>query len=131
MYSKKAKITQAIFEASLPACFTLVSSFNLDMNVVYLFALFILFYCVPFLFTSYKLRNGADVSVKSCVLHDLLFVFLPFFCSALLTDVVVAFFSGGQSWNGMTSLIFIIASVIITLVFWLKYLLDKKFNNRP
>ena len=131
MYSKKAKLTQAVFEALLPVCFTLVSSFNLDMNVVYLFALFIFFYCVPFFCTSHKLRGGADVSVKSCVFHDLLFVFLPFSVSALLTDVVVAVVSGAQSWNGMTSLILIIASVIITSVFWIKYLLDKKFNNRP
>ena len=86
MYSKKAKITQAVFEASLPVCFTLVSSFDLDINVVYLFALFILFDCVPFFCTSYKLSRGADFSVKSCIVHDLLFVFLPFFVSAILTD---------------------------------------------
>ena len=131
MYSKKAKITQAVFEALLPVCFTLISSFNLDINVVYLFALFILFYCVPFFYTSYKLRHGADDTIKSCVIHDLLFVFLPFSVSAVLTDVAVSVFSGGQSWTGMASLIFVIASVIITLIFWLKYLLDKKFNNRP
>ena len=131
MYSKKAKITQAVFEALMPICFTVVSSFNFDINVVYLFALFILFYCVPFFCTSYKLRRGADVSVKSCIVHDLLCVFLPFFISSIHTDVIVSVCSGGQSWTGMASLIFVIASVIITLIFWLKYLLDKKFNNRP
>ena len=131
MYSRKAKITQAVYEALLPVFFTLVSSFDLDINVVYLFALFILFYCVPFFYTSFKLKNGAEDTVKSCVLRDLLFVFLPFSVSAVIMDIVVSVVSGAQSWNGMTALIFVIASVIITLVFWLKYILDKKFNNRP
>ncbi len=131
MYSKKANITQAVYEALLPVIFTLVSSLDLDINAVYLFALFMLFYCVPFFYTSFKLVRGNEVKIKACILHDLLFVFLPFVVSAVLTDVFVSLVFGAQSWTGMTCFIFMFASSLLTIIFWLKYLLDKKFNNRP
>ena len=131
MYSKKAKITQAIYEAALPLCFTLVSSIDTDVNVVLLFALFVLFYCVPLIFTSYKLSHGADDSVRSCILHSLLFLLLPFSISAIVTDIFVSVIAGAQSWSGMTSFILILSAILVTLVFWVKYVLDKKFNNRP
>ncbi len=131
MYSKKAKITQAIYEAALPLCFTLVSSVDTDINVVFLFSLFVLFYCIPLIVTSYKLSRGAEESVKNCVIHDLLYVLLPFFASAILIDIAVSVIAGAQSWSGMTSFILIFASILITIVFWVKYIIDKKFNSRP
>ena len=131
MYSKKSKISQAVYEFALPVCFTLVSSFDGELNAVYLFAIFSLFYCIPLIHTSYKLTKGTKCSVKTCVLHDLLYVLLPFCVSAVVTDVLVSFFAGAQSWSGMTSFIFILSSVLLTLVFWIKYFIDIKFNNRP
>ncbi len=131
MYSKRSKIAQAVYESALPVCFTLVSSFEGALNAVYLFAIFSLFYCIPLIYTSYKLSKGTAFTIKSCIIHDSLYVLLPFCVSAVLTDIIVSFLSGAQSWSGMTALIFVISSVLLTLVFWLKYSIDKKMNNRP
>ena len=131
MYSKRSKIAQAVYEFTLPVCFTLVSSFEGALNAVYLFAIFSLFYCIPLIYTSYKLSKGAAFTIKSCIIHDSLCVLLPFCVSSVLTDITVSFLFGAQSWSGMTALVFVISSVLLTPIFWLKYFIDKKINNRP
>ncbi len=131
MYSKNSKIAQAVYEACLPVCFTLVASFKASPDAVFLFAFFSLFYCIPLIYTSYKLTKGTHVRIKECILHDLLWVLLPYCLSAFVTDIFVSFLSGAQSWSGMTALVLIISSVLLTLTFWLKYIIDVKLNNRP
>ena len=131
MYNKKAKITQAVYEAALPVCFTVVSSLNIDINVALLFFLFLLFFCIPMVYTSFKLSKGFEISIKECIIHDLVYVLLPFIVSALVVDICVSVISGAQSWTGMTAFILVFSALLITAVFWLKYLIDKKLNNRP
>ena len=130
MTKKKLNITKLCFAVCVPVAFTVLSSFDTDLPVVYLFALALLGYTVPLILTSVCIKKGEINALRHALVSDLLFLFVPFVSSALVTDIVVSLISGSGSWTGMAALTLILMAVMMTGVFWIKYVVDIKRNSR-
>ena len=128
----RSKTIKCVYAAAVGTAFQL--SFRLPSYVGVQLALIfvsVTLYSAPMLINIQTIKNYETESIKKFIVTDLLFVFAPALIACVLTELVyIAVASIPDYSEGMGSLIFICISVLLTLCFWLGYLIINAVYNR-
>lgn len=105
--------------------------FNAENQLVFLFYVMFfmgLLYAVPFLLTLQGVRREVydKKEVRRFMLCDFAFLLFPAVVSSVITETVFAVFNSDTRGLGFFSVLAISIFILITLVFWLTYIVFRK-----
>jgi hypothetical protein len=132
LYSGKFLIIKAVFAVLLPALTELAGVlFDAENALVFLFfSMFFmgLFYAVPFMLTLLGIRREESdkKEVRRFILYDFAIMLFPVIISTVVTESVFAIFNSDAHGLGFFSVLSIVILTLITLAFWLTYIVFRK-----
>lgn len=127
LYSKRANFIKILFCLLLAPVYYLISSvISIDDVFIYTFFSAIpvcCLYTIPFWLSVTHLKKYRVKKIGKYILYDFAFCFSPAIFGILFAEVISAIINGKTDADGIITAIFLIVFAIISVIFWLLYLL--------
>lgn len=138
LYSKKYLILKVVFACALPFVIELLAMlFDPSDAIMFFFlAMFTLgmIYAVPFVLTirglfRYRAKGAKRLRVRKLMFMDFVTLLAPCTVATVFCDTIFAMTQNDQKGQGFFSIIVIGIIILLTLSFWLIYLITSRLGN--